>query len=320
MARRLSWFDVRGGLIAVVAIILVAAATLKYSRLGTLHGDTMELVAHFGEARALLVGSEVWLSGQKVGKVLSIEFRPPQSADTSARIEIRMAILSKFRAAIHRDAVATIQAGGSVIGAPVVYFTPGTVRTGMIQPGDTISTHPQADAEGAAAQFSVASRQFPAIINNIKLLASQLSTTQGTAGAFLNAPGGPGLPALARTQALTGQLYARLSGPSTAGQFLSGGLTARVKTSLARADSIRTLLASENTSFGRFRKDSTLIMEVGAVRDDLTHLRTQLDDSRGTAGRVLHDSALGNGVVEAQREMSLLFADIKKHPLRYIVF
>ena len=61
-------------------------------------------------------------------------------------------------------------------------------------------------------------------------------------------------------------------------------------------------------------------MEVGAVRDDLTHLRTQLDDSRGTAGRVLHDSALGNGVVEAQREMSLLFADIKKHPLRYIVF
>jgi phospholipid/cholesterol/gamma-HCH transport system substrate-binding protein len=319
MARRLSWFDVRGGLIAVIAIVLVAAATLKYSRLGTLHGDTMELVAHFGEARALLVGSEVWLSGQKIGKVLSIEFRPPQSADTSARIEIRMAVLSKYRAAIHRDAVATIQAGGSVIGAPVVYFTPGTTRAGVIQPGDTISTHPQADVEGAAAQFSVASRQFPVIINNIKVLSAQLSTTKGTAGAFMNTPNGP-LPALGRTQALTDQLFAKLNGTGSAGRVLTSGFSARVSTSLARVDSVRTLLASENTSFGRFRKDSTLITEVGSIRDDLTRIRSQLDDSRGTAGRVLHDSALGNGVIEAERQMSLLFADIKKHPLRYVVF
>ena len=320
MSRRLSWFDVRGGLIAAIAIILVAAATLKYSRLGTLHGDTMELVAHFGEARALLVGSEVWLSGQKIGKVLSIEFRPPQSADTSARIEIRMAVLSKYQAAIHRDAVATIQAGGSVIGPPVVYFSPGTMRTAMVQPGDTISTHPQIDVEGATAQFSVASRQFPAIISNIKLLAAQLSTTKGTAGAFMNAPNGPGLPELSRTKALTGQLYAKLNGSGTAGRVMTGGLSARLNTSLARVDSIRTLLASPNTSFGRFRKDSTLIREVGFVRDDLARLSAQLDDSRGTAGRALHDSAINNGVIEAQRQMSLLFMDIKKHPFRYLVF
>ena len=320
MARRLSWFGVRGGLIAVIAIILVAAATLKFSRLGNLHGDTMELVAHFGEARALLVGSEVWLSGQKIGKVLSIEFRSPQIADTSARIEIRMAVLSKYRPAIHRDAVATIQAGGSVIGQPVVYFSPGTLRTGMVQPGDTITTHPQADVEGATAQFSVASRQFPAIINNVKLLTAQLSSSKGAAGAFLNAPGGPALPALSRTQKLTGQLYATLNGNGTAGRILSGGLTTRVNTSLSRVDSIRTLLASPNTSFGRFRKDSTLITEVGYVRDELSIIRSQLDDSRGTAGRALHDSAISNGLIEAERQMSLLFTDMKKHPFRYINF
>lgn len=320
MARRLSWFDVRGGLIAVIAIILVAVATLQFSRLGNLHGDTMELVAHFGEARALLVGSEVWLSGQKIGKVLTIEFRSPQVADTAARIEVRMAILEKYRAAIHRDAVAVIQAGGSVIGAPVVYFTPGTTRTGMIQSGDTITTHPQADVEGATARFSVASREFPAIISNVKLLAAELSSPKGTAGAFLNAPGGPGLPALPRTQKLTGQLYARLNGSGTAGRILSGGLTSRVNTSLSRVDSIRTLLASQNTSFGRFRKDSTLITEVGYVRDELSIIRSQLDDSRGTAGRALHDSAISNGLIEAERQMSLLFTDMKKHPFRYISF
>ncbi len=320
MARRLSWFDVRGGLIAVIAIIVIAAATLKYSRLGTLHGDTMLLYAHVGEARGLLVGSEVWLNGQKVGKVLAIDFRPPQTSDTSARIEIRMAVLEKYRAAIHKDAVAQIQAGGSVIGAPVVYFTPGTVRTRVIGPGDTVTTHPQADAERATGEFSVASRQFPAIINNVKLLAGELSSTRGSAGAFMNGPGGPGLPALPHTVALTGQLYAKLNGEGTVGRILSGGLTRRVTTTLAGVDSVRALLDSPNTSFGRFRKDSTLLNNVGSLRDELSLIRAQLDESHGTAGRVLHDSAIGNGVIEAERQMTLLFADVKKHPLRYIVF
>jgi hypothetical protein len=320
MARRLSWSDVRGGAVAVLAIVLVAAATLKYSRLGTLHGETMPLYARVGEARGLLVGSEVWLSGQKIGKVTDIVFLSPTAADTSARIEIRMQVVAKHRAAIHRDAIAQIRAGGSVIGAPVVYFTPGTARTAVIQPGDTVTTHPQVDAEGATAQFSVASREFPVIINNVKILSTQLQTTEGTIGAFMNGPGGPGVGEMARTSALTAQLGARLSGGGTVGQFMQGGVTRRAQVVMARADSIRTLIASPNTSLGRYRKDSTLMVEVGYIRDELSLVRLQLEQSRGTAGRVMHDSAITNSLADAQRQMSLLFADIKKHPLRYLLF
>ena len=320
MARRLTWSDVRGGAIAAIALVVIAAATLKYSRLGTLHGDTMPLFARVGEARGLLVGSEVWLSGQKVGKVVEIVFRAPTVADTSARIEIRMDVLSKHRVAIHRDAVAQIRAGGSIIGAPVVYLTPGTMRAAMIQPGDTVSTHPQADVEGATGKFSVASREFPVIISNVKVIAGHLQSTRGTVGAFMNGPAGAGSAEMARARTLTSQLGARLNGGGTVGQFMRGGLTTRAQRVMARADSVRALLASPNTSLGRFRKDSTLIAEVGHIRDELSLVRSQLDQSSGTAGRAMHDSALTNSLVEAQRQMSLLFADIKKHPFRYLVF
>jgi len=47
-------------------------------------------------------------------------------------------------------------------------------------------------------------------------------------------------------------------------------------------------------------------------------VRASLDESRGTVGRAMHDSALTNTLGEAQQEMSLLFADFKKHPLRYL--
>ena len=318
MARPLAWSDVRGGAFAAAAIVLVALATLKYSRLGTLHGDTMRLYAHVGEARGLLVGSEVWLSGQKIGKVIDIHFRPPSQTDTSARIEIGMEVLTAHRAALHRDAVAQIRAGGSFIGAPVVYMNPGTMNAGAIQPGDTVTTHPQADVEGASGQMSVASREFPVIINNVKVLSTYLEGTRGTVGAFMNGPGGAA--ELARTKALAGRLGARLEGGGTVGRFMKGGLTSHAQVILARADSVRTLLASPNTSLGRFRKDSTLLAEVADIRHQLAVVQAELDQSRGTAGRVLHDSAITNSLGEAQRQMTLLFADIKKHPLRYLVF
>ena len=318
MARSLAWSDVRGGAFAAAAIVLVAVATLKYSRLGTLHGDTMPLYAHVGEARGLLVGSEVWLSGQKIGKVTSIRFLPPSSADTSARIEIAMDILTSHRGAFHRDAVAQIRAGGSFIGAPVVYINPGTMKAGAIQAGDTVTTHPQADVEGASGQMSVASREFPVIIKNVRELTTQLQGTGGTVGAFMNGPGGAAQ--LARSQALAAQLGARLSGAGTVGRFMKGSLTAHAQVVMARADSVRALLASPNTSLGRFRKDSTLLAEVGDIRDQLATVQAELDQSRGTAGRVLHDSAITNSLVEAQHQMTLLFSDIRKHPLRYLVF
>ncbi len=318
MARPLAWSDVRGGAFAAAAILVLALATLKYSRLGTLHGETMRLYAHVGEARGLLVGSEVWLSGQKIGKVIDIHFRPPSQTDTSARIEIGMEVLTVHRTALHRDAVAQIRAGGSFIGAPVMYIAPGTMKAGAIQDRDTLTTHPQADVEDASGKMSVAAREFPVIINNVKVLSTQLQSTRGTVGAFMNGPGGAAQ--LARSQALAAQLGARLNGGGTVGRFMKGGLTSHARVVMARADSVRALLASPNTSFGRFRKDSTLLATVGDIRDQLAAVQADLDQSRGTAGRVLHDSAITNSLIEAQHEMTLLFADIKKHPLRYLVF
>ena len=89
---------------------------------------------------------------------------------------------------------------------------------------------------------------------------------------------------------------------------------------MGRADSVRALLASPNTSLGRFRKDSSLLAEVGDIRNEITLIRAMVNEPRGTVGRAMQDSALTNALAEAQRQMALLFADIKKHPLRYLSF
>lgn len=317
MARRLSWTDVRGGIIASVVLLLAAAAILKFSRVGALHGDTFRLYALVGEARGLLPGSEVWLSGQKIGKVTAIAFRPNATADSTSRLQIDMLVLEEYRGALHRDAVAQIRAGGSPIGPPVVYLSPGTVRAAGIRRDDTVRTQPQADVEGASTQMAMATREFPVIIANVKLLGAQLQTTQGTMGALMN---GPGAGQLQRARVQSLRVLDKMSGTGTLGRVMQGGLTTRAGRVLARVDSVRALLASPNTSFGRLRRDSTLLAEVADIRNELTLVRADLDESRGTAGRLMHDSGIFSAVGAAQREMTALFADIKAHPMRYISF
>ena len=316
MARRLSWSDVRGGLLACLVIGAVAFGILRFMRVGALHGDTFPLYALVGEARGVTPGSEVWLNGQKIGKIIDIRFLPA-SADTARRIQIEMEVLEAYRAAMRNDAQAQIRSGGSIVGPPVVYLSAGTHRARLLQPNDTVRTQPQADVEGATGQFATATKELPAIIANVKLLAQQLEGTDGTVGAMMH---GPGLRDLDKTRGRASQLMDRLSGGGTAGFIMRGGLTTRATRVLSRVDSVRALLASPNTSFGRLRRDSTLMGEVTKIRNELTLLQANLAAGRGTAGRAMSDSALGNALADAQHEMTLLLADLKKHPSRYISF
>jgi phospholipid/cholesterol/gamma-HCH transport system substrate-binding protein len=320
MARRLAWSNVRGGLVAIAVIVGIGAATLKYARVGALHGDRFRLYAVFGAARGALKGSEVWLMGQRIGKITDIRFRSPTESDTSARLLVEMEVLEKYREAMHRDAEAQIRPGGSFIGAMVVYLTAGSADAPTIRDGDTVHAKAQADVESATAQFGAAAKELPRIAGNVKTIRAELDSTTGTVGALMQTARGEG----GALQSVSGQL-ARLrrrmdDGRGSLGRIMDGGLGARARVAMARADSVRALLGSSSSSLGRFRRDSTLGVQVADIRDELATVRASLAESRGTAGRVLHDSAAFSALGEAHREMSLLVADLKKHPLRYNPF
>jgi phospholipid/cholesterol/gamma-HCH transport system substrate-binding protein len=320
MARRLAWSNVRGGLIAIAVIVGVALGTLKYARVGALRGDRMRLYAAVGAARGVLKGSEVWLLGQKVGRINDIRFRSPTESDTTTRVLIEMEVLERYRDALHRDAEAQVRTGGSVIGAMVVYLTPGSPDAPPIREGDTLRAKPQSDVENATAQFGAVTRELPTIVSNVKTIRAELQSTRGAAGALLHANTGD-RGALQGAGAQMARLRQRWgNGRGSLGRIMEGDLGARAARVMARADSVRALVGSGNASLGRFRKDSTLLAEVRDIREELAEVRAALAESRGTAGRVLHDSAAFSALGDVHREMTLLIADLKKNPLRYSPF
>jgi hypothetical protein len=319
MHQRLRWRHLVPGVIALTAVCAVALFILVFLRLGALHGKTTHLYATTDEARDVLRGTDVWLNGQKIGAVDGITFRPP-TADTGRRLLISMQILDEYRSQIRHNSTMQVRSGGSLLGSPVVYISGGTAASPPVSRGDTIPTLPQSDVEGFTSQMALASRDFPAIINNVKTLNAAMHSAEGTLGALDIDRGGPELGVVEQKAS---RLMSRIgAGTGTIGLALHerASLLSRAASAAAGADSLRQLVTSDQSSLGRFRRDSTLLRNVQDVRNELTILQARLASPDGNLGRMRADSALLESVARARKEMTVLFTDLRRHPLRYVHF
>jgi phospholipid/cholesterol/gamma-HCH transport system substrate-binding protein len=320
MAHRPRWKDLTIGIASALAVILGAVLILVFGRVGTLHGKTFTLYVTTDAARGVIRGTEVWLDGQKVGLVKNVSFRPPTTSPKD-RLVIALEVLDDARPRIRFDTRVQVRAGGTLIGDQVVYLSSGTARRQGVANGDTIRAGEQADLESATADIAAASKELPGIIENVKLLSTQLTSTQSVLGAFMTDENGK--RQLASARAKSARLMTRLSESDGSIALLLNNrdaLIGRANRAMAQADSIRALMGSDKHSLGRFRRDPTLMGDVTAVRAELARVQALAADPNGTIGRVRADSIIMRNIHRDFVSLDSLFADIKKHPLRYIAF
>lgn len=308
----MSWRNLLPGLIALTVVVAVALGVLLFSGIGRVRGETMRLYVVTSGARGVMQGTDVWLEGQKVGVVDGVEFRAP-GADTTARVVIVMTVRAKDAGQIRRDSRAQVRSGANVISPMVVYLSSGSPSSPAARSGDTLYARAQSDMEIAGVKVQAATEQLGPLMADARTVMAHVRNPRGTVGAALTDRGGPDV---ARLRVQVARLRERMLGGGKA----SGGMMAHAQSALARTDSIRALLKSPNSAFGRFRRDSTLVRTVADLRDELAHLRSRLDEADGTLPRLASDSAITRAVTDAQREMALLFDDIRRRPSRYIVF
>ena len=319
MPRTQNWRSLLPGAIALAAVVLGGIAVLSFARVGALHGSTIRVYSSMVEARGVMKGTPVWLEGQPVGQVIAVQFRPP-SLDSSGTVLVVMDLLKRDMKYVRSDAVAQVTSGGTLIGAPVVSLdNPGT-KARLIAEGDTLYSLPQGDPEGVASRIALASRDFPAIIANVKDLRTQLSSVRGTTGALLNDDALKVDLVLSRGTRLADRA---LHGRGTIARVMNGGTAAamaRAQHALSQADSLRALLTSDQSVMGRFKRDTTLMRTVVSLRNEVSIARAMLDNSRGTAGRVLNDAALIRQLTATEKELGVVIADLRAHPMRYVAF
>jgi ABC-type transporter Mla subunit MlaD len=316
--RSTRWRDLIPGVVMVGTLLATTAATLKYARIGSLRGDTVRYYASFASARNVMGGTEVWINGAKVGRVSSVRFAPP-SADTSSRVVIEFEVLKKYREQIRENSVARLGTGTRVMGPTVLAISVGSPDARVVPAEDTIHGAALADVQTLTTSFGEVAKEIPAIVANVKVLSSSLASARSTIGALTTLDAPKRFEALVDNASRLGDRA--MSGDGTIALALQRGqLIARAKAAAAQADSVRSLLASDRTSFGRFRRDSTLVRTVAGLRDELAITSALLSAHSGTLSRFGQDSIIAVQTAEMSKQMTELFADIKKRPFRYLAF
>lgn len=316
MPPRLSWSQLLPGVIALTLIVLTGVAILVFAGVNRIGGETIRVYAVTAQALGLIKGSEVWLAGQKVGAVEDVGFRAP-SSDSLDRVVITMKIKSDAGRLLRRESRAEVKKGGSVMGPVVVYLESGPPTSAPLRDGDTLRARAQTDLALASEKLVAATSELPALMSDARTVMAHVRDGDGTIGGVLSGGAGANVN---RLRASVSRIRAQMSAGGGDGRAGPRTVMRHASQALARVDSIKLLLRSPTSSFGRFRRDSTLGASIASVRDELAQISERIEREQGTLYRMQNDSALVRSLAAAKGEMALLFDDLRRHPLRYLHF
>jgi len=316
MPRHLHWRELTGGIIATALIVGLIVVIFLFARVGALHGKKVTLYVLTDDATGVLSGTEVWLGGKKEGLVKSVGFRPP-SPDTLERLVIRTEVLQEGLPNVRRDSHASIRPGDSMIGAIVVYISPGTAASPQLHDGDTVHVQHHSRIANLTKDVGQIGPAFSELMAQVQELNTKTSGPVGTFG-NIRAHGIPRLPDVSARMS-------RIARKATSGNgtlALAGrtDLTGRASRAMAAADSIRALMSSNKGSIGRFRRDSTLVTKAGKVLAEVDTLRSLLSNPMGSIAAAHPDSALTRQLASTRFLLDSLLNDARKHKGRYINF
>ena len=313
MSRSLAWSDLKVGVISAVTIVTLVVSILLFARVGALHGDTTNIYVVADDAPGVLAGTEVWLSGEKIGLVKDVHFRPV-TTDTLERLAIHLEILSKHINFVRKDSWADIRPGGNLIGSPVVWISSGSSRAGALNEGDTLKEISTGKMRPVGDRVSELGTRLGILTDSGGKVLRLLQSQAGTAGRLV----GSGWPKVTRQTDEISRLARRASsGEGSLALMVSGELGAHLARIRASKDSIAALMSSGRGNIGKLRKDS-------ALRKQISHLQGEVDSLRALAsggtglGKMKSDSTLSIEMRKLREDLAALMADIKKRPLRYL--
>jgi ABC-type transporter Mla subunit MlaD len=316
MARQVHWKELTGGIFAVAVIVVLIFATLRYARVGVIHGKKVTLYVVTDQATGVRSGTEVWVAGQKRGLVTDVRFRPP-SSEAQERLVITAEVLEDALPNVRLDSYAQIRPSGSVIGTPVVYIAAGLSTSPPLHDGDTLHTREKSRVGRLAADVEAIGPAVSEFSASVKELYAKAKSPVGTIGNVH----AHGLPRMPEVSARMSRIATKAtSGSGTLGLANRNNLKARASHVMAAADSIRTLVSSNKRSLGRFRRDSTLGTKAGSVLAALDTVRAFASNPMGRMAAADPDSTLTRELDRRRVLLAALIKDIKSHPLRYINF
>lgn len=317
MSRSIRWSGLAVGLAICAATVAAVAAILVFARLGTVHGRTTRLYVETNRGAGIIPGTEVWLDGVKVGAVRWVRFQPP-TTDTTRRLLIALDVIENVRERIRGDTRASIEAGSSQLGAPVIQLWGGHLSARPLADGDTLTTRDARQLGTTREQLALAAQSLPIVLSNFNTVRDQLSSHSGTIGAFGEEHSRSLSVLRGQADRLIGDTAYRHGSIALA---MRNGFNQRVQLVVARADSVMQIVAGPAGAGPRMGPNGDLSHAVDSVDAELAALHAQVEHERtATSQDTATLATLRTQIDQTHERLRSLVADVAHHPLRYMNF
>jgi phospholipid/cholesterol/gamma-HCH transport system substrate-binding protein len=300
-APKKSWSQLRVGLLAIFALVLVFALVFVITSSRNFFEPTTNIYVHLDTSQGIQRGAPVRLNGFLVGKVDAIELSGDSKPGRIVRIS--MEIENRMLAAIPEDSKVSIGAE-SLLGSKLLAIKKGQSRT-PVKPNGELQSFASPELEDIQQQAS----QSIAVLQNILVKAdgiiAQVESGKGTIGKLLV---DEELYKRFLTIAQEVQTLARSlnEGKGTLGKLLQDReLYDDVRKSLGRMDAIIADIQAGQGTAGKLLKDSAVYDE---ARKSLAEMRVLLADvnaGKGTAGKLLKSDEFANQISATIKRVDL---------------
>jgi phospholipid/cholesterol/gamma-HCH transport system substrate-binding protein len=294
-AKKVRWAQLRVGLMAVVAVIVLGMLVYLLTGTKKLFVQKAVLYTYMDDAAALAVGAPVRLNGILIGNVVEVALSG--QAGPRRTVRIGMSVDASALGSIPVDSEAAISAE-NVLGTKYINIeigrSPDRVRGGGELPSKDVSEFEEVVQSGYDVMISAR-----ALLKRIDGVVASLEDGKGTIGQLL----------------VDKTLYERLnsavsevqkvaaavtSGQGTVGRLLRDeSLYNDLRTAVRRLDDLLTGIQEGQGTAGRLVKDPALYDDARKTLAELRRLVEDLNAGKGTAGKLLKDEQLHRQIQDA---------------------
>jgi phospholipid/cholesterol/gamma-HCH transport system substrate-binding protein len=261
--KQVSLNQLRVGIFVLISIVILIFLILNASGDLNPFSQKLHLKAQFGDANGLREGSEVRLSGVRVGKIDKITLLPPSTEPTAQRVEALMVINGTIdgRPATERireDSTAQ-QGSPSLLGNEMlINISPGTTLSPPVKDDAILRSSSSNTVNDFATSGTDLAQRLSKLSDQISVIVKDVQEGRGTVGRLFS------------------------------DEALYNNLNATVR----ETEDLMRQIRSGQGSAGRFVNDPALYNNANEITLQLRRIAEDLRAGRGTAGKLLTDDEL----------------------------
>lgn len=294
--------EIKVGLFAV-AVLILGWGVIKYLKGIDVFSKNNVYYANYDQVGGIQPASHVMIYGVKVGTVTNVTL----NTDPTKGVEVEMTIDKQYQIPV--DSKAKIFSDG-LMGGKAVEIVYGTA-TEMIPNEGTLQTEKSVDL------MELAGSEMEGLITKVTVIMDNLTQTLESVNTLMAQNTENITSIVSNVDGLTGNANAMLAQERAHLEEALESLSKFSKSLGDNSEQIESIIGNLNT-FSTQLAQSKLVAEVESAVTKLNEVLSAVNDKDGSVGKLLSDGELYENLTEASDNLSVLLADLKENPYRYI--